>query len=182
MADVFDNEVDPTIRDRLWRLIRCTPNLDWVILSKRIGNAPEMLPEDWGPGYSNVWFLVSVGQAELERDVPKLLAIPAVVHGLSIEPQLAPVRLGGFAPRLQWVINGGESGGGARPYHLEWARSLIAECRAAGAAIFIQKLGCRPFEHGRPLRLRDFAGGDTSEWPTDLRIRQFPTVSRGGVG
>jgi len=176
MADVFDNDVDQAVRDRLWSLIRFTPNLDWVLLTKRIGNAPEMLPEDWGPGYSNVWLLVSVGQAELERDVPKLLAIRATVHGLSIEPQLAPVRLGRFAPRLQWVINGGESGGGARPYHLEWTRSLIAECRAAGTAIFIQKLGCRPFEGGQSLRFGDYAGGDMNEWPADLRIRQFPAV------
>ena len=176
MADVFDNEVDPVIRGRLWSLVSRTPNLDWVMLTKRIGNARQMLPDDWGAGYPNVWLLVSVGQAEFGRDVPKLLAIPAAVHGLSIEPQLEPVHLGGFAPRLQWVINGGESGGGARPYHLEWTRSLIAECKAAGAAIFIQKLGCRPFEAGRPLRLRDYAGGDMSEWPADLRIHQFPTA------
>jgi protein gp37 len=176
MADVFDNEVDPAVRERLWSLIRRTPNLDWVLLTKRIGNAPEMLPGDWGIGYPNVWLLVSVDQAGFERDIPKLLAIPAVVHGASIEPQLAPVRLGGFARRLQWVINGGESGAGARPFHLEWARSLVTECRAAGTAIFVQKLGCRPFEGGRSLRLKDYAGGDWSEWPADLRVRQLPIV------
>jgi protein gp37 len=176
MADVFDNEIDRAIRDRLWLLIRRTPDLDWVILTKRIGNAPDMLPVDWDAGYPNVWLLTSVDQAALDRDVPKLLAIPAAVHGLSIEPQLGLVHLGEFAVRLQWVINGGESGGGARPYHLEWARSLIAECRAAGTAIFIQKLGCRPLEDGRSLRLNDYAGGDMNEWPTDLRIRQYPIV------
>ena len=47
MADVFDNEVDPAVRDRLWTLIRRTRNLDWLLLTKRIGNAPEMLPDDW---------------------------------------------------------------------------------------------------------------------------------------
>jgi protein gp37 len=174
MADVFDNEVDQAVRDRLWWLIRRTPNLDWLVLTKRIGNAPEMLPDDWSAGYANVWLLVSVDQAGLERDVPKLLTIPAVVHGLSIEPQLAPVQLGNFAQPLQWVINGGESGAGARPYHVEWARSLVAECTSAGIAIYIQKLGCNPFEDGRRLRLSDYAGGDWDEWPVDLRIRQFP--------
>jgi protein gp37 len=159
MADVFDNEVDQAMRDRLWRLIGKTPNLSWIVLTKRIGNAPSMLPQDWGTGYPNVWLLISVDQAGLERDAPKLLAIPAVVRGLSIEPQLAPVHLGGYAPRFQWVINGGESGAGARPYHVEWARALIAECRAAGTAIFVQKLGCKPFEGSKPLRLRDYAGG-----------------------
>ena len=89
-----------------------------------IGDAPEMLPDDWGYGYPNVWLIVSVDQAAIERDVPKLLAIPAMVRGVSIEPQLAPVHLGKFAPLLQWVINGGKSGAGARPFHLEWARAL----------------------------------------------------------
>jgi len=78
-----------------------------------------MLPADWRDGYPNVWLIVSVDQAALGRDVPKLVDIPAVVHGVSIEPQLAPVRLGRFAPLLRWVINGGESGAGSRPFHLE---------------------------------------------------------------
>jgi protein gp37 len=154
MADVFDNEVDQALRDRLWSLVGETPNLDWVILTKRIGNAPKMLPADWGAGYPNVWLLASVDQTALARDARKLLAIPAVVHGVIIEPQLAPVRLGNFARALQWVIVGGESGAGARPFHLEWARSLIAECGASGTAIFVQKMGCKPFEHRRPLRLK----------------------------
>jgi len=97
-----------------------------------------MLPGDWGTGYRNVWLLASVDQAGLDRDLPKLLAVPAVVHGVSIEPQLAPVRLGGFARQLQLVINGGESGAGARPFHLEWARFLVVECLTAGTAIFVQ--------------------------------------------
>src|SRR5262249_3713469 len=112
MADVFDNEVDQAQRDRLWQLVRDTPHLDWIVLTKRIGNARRMLPRDWRGGYPNVWIIVSVDQAGLARDVPALLTIPAVVHGVSIQPQLGPVRLGGFARRLQWVINGGESGAG----------------------------------------------------------------------
>jgi protein gp37 len=174
MADVFDNEVDQSLRDRLWALVRETSNLDWVILTKRIGNAPKMLPADWGTAYAHVWLLASVDQAALARDVPKLLAIPAAVHGVSIEPQLGPVRLGNFARVLKWVIVGGESGAGARPFHLEWARALIGECTASATPIFVQKLGCKPLEQGRPLRLKDYAGGALSEWPADLRIRQFP--------
>jgi hypothetical protein len=54
-------------------------SLDWLFLTKRIGNAPEMLPDDWGHGYPNVWLIVSADQAA-ERDIPKLLAIPAVVR------------------------------------------------------------------------------------------------------
>jgi protein gp37 len=174
MADVFDNKADPALRDRLWRLIRRTRHLDWLLLTKRIANAPAMLPDDWGGGYPNVWLVVSVDQAGLERDVPKLLAIAGVLHGVSIEPQLAPVSLGRFASQLQWVINGGESGAGSRPFRLEWARALIAECRSAGTAIFIQRLGSRPHEGTTRLRLQDRAGRDWREWPADLRLRELP--------
>jgi protein gp37 len=176
MADVFDNKADQAVRDRLWQLIRHTRNLDWLLLTKRIGNACSMLPNDWGDGYPNVWLIVSIGQAALERDVPKLLDIPALVHGVSIEPQLAHVRLGRFAPLLQWVINGGESGAGARPFHLEWARSIVAECRSAATPIFVQRLGSRPHVGDVRLRLNDCAGMDLSEWPADLRIREFPKI------
>jgi len=94
MADVFDNEVDQVHRDRLWQLIKETPNLDWLIVTKRIGNARTMLPADWGDGYANVWLIITViDQAEADRDVPKLLTTPARVRGLSIEPQLGAVDL-----------------------------------------------------------------------------------------
>jgi protein gp37 len=74
MADVFDNKADPDIRDRLWELIGRTPNLDWLLLTKRIGNARKMLPADWGDGHPNVWLIVSTDQAGLERDVETRLA------------------------------------------------------------------------------------------------------------
>ena len=179
MADVFDKAADPEVRDRLWRLIRATANLDWLVLTKRIGNAPKMLPADWANGYPNVWLVVSVDQPALERDAPRLLSIPAMVHGISIQPQLAPVRLGDFAPLLQWVIIGGESGAGSRPFHIEWARYLLAECASAATPVFVQRLGGKPYEGSMRLRLRDPAGGDWSEWPPDLRRREFPDAPAG---
>lgn len=94
MADVFDNEAPLGARERLWALIRATPNLDWLLLTKRIGNAPRMLPADWGAGYPNVWLMATIAnQEEAGRDVAKLLAIPAVIHALSVEPMLGPVDL-----------------------------------------------------------------------------------------
>jgi protein gp37 len=177
MADVFDNEVGQSHRERLWETIRQTTELDWLILTKRIGNASKLLPRDWESGYPNVWLIVSVDQSALARDLPKLLTIPALIHGASVEPQLGPVRLGDFIRQLQWVIVGGESGAGARPFDVEWARALVQECMDAGTPIFVQKLGCKPFQAGRRLQLNDYAGADWNEWPSDLRIRQFPFES-----
>ncbi len=94
LADVFDNEVPPQWRGELWALIRRTPNLDWLLLTKRIGNVRGMLPADWERGYSNVWLGATVvNQEEADRDIPKLLAVPAAKRFLSMEPLLGPVDL-----------------------------------------------------------------------------------------
>ncbi|SLN36137.1 Phage protein Gp37/Gp68 [Aquimixticola soesokkakensis] len=94
LADVFDNAVDPKWRADLFDLIRATPNLDWLLLTKRPGNIAKMLPADWGVGWENVWLgCTIVNQAEAERDIPKLLAVPAAVRFLSMEPLLGPVDL-----------------------------------------------------------------------------------------
>jgi protein gp37 len=83
---------------------------------------------------------------------------------------------------LDWVIVGGESGPGARPFDLAWARELVRQCRWAGTACFVKQLGARPVEDYNPgeafdcgVALRDRKGGDMAEWPEDLRVRQFPT-------
>ena len=95
MADVFDNEVRPEWRQRLWKLIAETPNLDWLILTKRIGNAKTMWPAPIdGIPLSNVWLGISVvNQEEADRDIPKLLATPAHARFLSIEPLLGAINL-----------------------------------------------------------------------------------------
>ncbi|KVN30746.1 hypothetical protein WJ63_08190 [Burkholderia pyrrocinia] len=95
LADVFDNAVDPAWRRDLFALIASTPNLDWLLLTKRIGNVPAMLQHigvDRLP--DNVWLGATiVNQAEANRDIPKLLAVPARVRFLSMEPLLGPVDL-----------------------------------------------------------------------------------------
>lgn len=92
LADVFDNQVDPQWRDDLWRLILDTPDLDWLLLTKRIGNVAGRTPIGGLP--HNVWLGATVvNQAEAERDIPKLAAIDAEVRFLSIEPLLGPIDL-----------------------------------------------------------------------------------------
>jgi hypothetical protein len=100
-------------------------------------------------------------------------------------------------PAVRWVIVGGESGLGARPLDIAWARSTVVQCRAGGVPVFVKQLGARPFHgecRGFPhvpgdvtspattgdgegryfVKLRDRKGGDWSEWPEDLRVREFP--------
>jgi protein gp37 len=95
LADVFDNAVPPDWREDLFRLIASTPHLDWLLLTKRPGNIAAMLPFGWGNGWHNVWLgCTVVNQTEADRDIPKLLAVPAAVRFLSMEPLLGPVDLG----------------------------------------------------------------------------------------
>ena len=94
LADVFDNEVSPQWRADLFDVIRQTPHLDWLLLTKRIGNVNAMLPDDWGIGWPHVWLGITVvNQEEADRDIEKLLAISAVLRFVSLEPLLEPIRL-----------------------------------------------------------------------------------------
>lgn len=169
LADVFDNAVDPMWRADLFDLIQATPNLDWLLLTKRIGKVREMVKEahgdrldiehmgtSWLP--DNVWLGATiVNQEEADRDIPKLLATPARVRFLSMEPLLGSVDLrlearndiarwdgqGRDLPlrRIDWVIAGGESGPHARPMHPDWARSLRDQCAAARVPFLFKQWG-----------------------------------------
>ena len=170
LADVFDNEVDPAWRADLFALIAATPNLDWLLLTKRIGNAARMIDDTldelalqvnsrampWPPvwPWPNVWLMATmVNQPEYDRDIGKLLRTPAVVHGISVEPMLGAMdlRLGGASmpdyaearplARLDWVIVGGESGPHARPAHPDWFRSLRDQCMSAGVPFLLKQHG-----------------------------------------
>ena len=105
LADVFDNEAPAAWRADLFDLIAMTPNLDWLLVTKRIGNAKTMMadalhlnPTALSNGQiwplPNVWLGITVvNQAEADRDIPKLLSTPAAVRFLSMEPLLGPVNL-----------------------------------------------------------------------------------------
>ena len=95
LADVFDNAIHPGWRSDLFDLIYMTPNLDWLLLTKRIGNVAGMMQQlELEALPVNVWLGATVvNQQEADRDIPKLLATPAAVRFLSCEPLLGPVDL-----------------------------------------------------------------------------------------
>ena len=181
LADVFEDDRGCTggedrgmhtlndVRARLWALIESTPNLIWLLLTKRPENILGMVPASWleaGRWPSNVWTGTSAGcQATADDAVPKLLEVPGR-HFLSCEPMLGPVDLtrigcddtgkvnalaglvfcdGRNEPaeteRVHWVICGGESGPGARPMHPDWARGLRDQCAEAGVPFFFKQWG-----------------------------------------
>jgi protein gp37 len=152
LADVFDVAAPDEWRSDLAKLILQTPNLDWLLLTKRIGNADYMLREMFPEGVpSNLWLGATiVNQTEANRDIPKLLKTNAHVRFLSMEPLLGAVdltRLVGHgdqlpgAPRIDWVIVGGESGPNPRPMHPGWVRSLRDQCKAAAIPFLFKQWG-----------------------------------------
>jgi protein gp37 len=145
LCDVFEprRDLDP-IRSDLFDLIRETPELDWLLLTKRPQAIAEALPPDWDEGWSHVWLGTTVeGPWALER-AAALTAVPALTRFVSYEPALGPLDalpLGG----LHWIIYGGESGSGFRGHDVAWARSMRDRCKAAGVAFFFkQSPGFRP--------------------------------------
>jgi len=143
LADVFDNEVDPAWRTDLFALIEQTPQLVWLLLTKRIGNVEKMvetLPRNVALGAT------MVNQAEYDRDALKLHAAalkftPLFTFG-SFEPLLGPIELDP-ATAPEWVIVGGESGRGARPMDLGWARSLREQCGKLGLIFNFKQKGAQ---------------------------------------
>lgn len=168
----------------LFDLIERTPNLDWLLLTKRPENVMEMVPASWGVDQAgfpdNVWVGTSVeNQETADVRIPSLLTIPAKVRFLSCEPLLSEVNIvdqpywdwrytydyfqlafGISTPPIDWVIVGGESGPGFRPMQTEWVKSLMKQCARAGIAFFMKQMANK-----KPI-------------PTDLFIRDFPVSVR----
>lgn len=178
----------------------------------------------------NLWLGVSAeNQQRADERIPILMRTPAAVRFASYEPAIGPVDFdevlftavpGFFGSCLRWhhrgechkqagieystidwIIIGGESGHGSRPFNIEWARNTIAQCRAAGVPCFVKQMGARITmrndrlsEWGRDgdcvtaydsesqtyqgeeedFFLEDSHGGDPAEWPEFLRVREWP--------
>jgi protein gp37 len=194
MADVFEDRPElEQPRDRLFDLISATPNLDWLILTKRSGNIEKMtnpnptelvpIPCLGGGDYlpNIIWGTSVENQEQADKRIPELLKIPGR-RFLSCEPLLGAVDLLRFCnlqstvdsrglPVLKhvgcvdWVIVGGESGLGARPMHPDWVRSLRNQCKHAGVPFFFKQWGeyC-PGYFENPQSKQFSPPGTFSEW------------------
>jgi protein gp37 len=156
MADVFDEEAPVGEREKLWRVIAQTPQLDWQILTKRPQLIAQSLPQDWEDGYPNVWLGTSVEDERVVHRVYDLVTVPAAVHFLSVEPLIGPI---GVLPLedIEWVIVGGESGPKSRPMKEEWVESIYSQCRIAEVPFFFKQWGgVRKHQTGRTLHSRTY--------------------------
>ena len=145
MSDLFLAEVPEAFIVAAVRVMHATPWHTYQVLTKRAERMAALLrgPLGFAAGARNVWWGVSVEDRRygLPR-VDALRAAPAAVRFLSVEPlleDLGAVDLTG----IHWVINGGESGHGARPLDPAWVRSLRDRCAAAGVPFFFKQWGGR---------------------------------------
>jgi protein gp37 len=219
MSDLFHEEIPDHYIDRVFATMGLAHWHTFQVLTKRADRMERYtrsFPRDPLP---NVQLGVSVEDEPTARlRIPALLRAAAAVRFVSYEPALGPVDFArylgdrrrilgdGLNPVwIDWLIVGGESGPGARPFDLAWARNAIEQCRAAGVPCFVKQLGARPIssdildmvdnERGsfRPskcmgqtgfnlLNLKDSKGGDMSEWPNWARVREFPTGADSSTG
>ena len=149
MADVFEWRADLSkVRARLWQLIDATPNLDWLLLTKRPHLVSRLTP--WKANWPcNVWVGTTVeNQRFATKRIPHLLDLPCEYRFLSCEPLLGPLDLTAWDTGLDWVIAGGESGAQARRTELQWVRELREQCVHAGVAFYFKQWGAwKPVEN-----------------------------------
>lgn len=139
----------------------------------------------------HIWWGVSVeDQKTADHRIPYLVDTPVCCKWLSVEPQLEEIDLRPFLRvvpcPIHWVVDGGESGFNARPFNLAWAEHLMAQCAEFGVPFFMKQLGSNPWVKIKmqqtshvpitSLKLKDRKGGDITEWPQQLQVRQWPIV------
>jgi protein gp37 len=149
-------------------------------------------PESTGAWASNIWIGTTVeDQVRADERIPRLLEVPAAVRFLSVEPQLAPISFEGprlewlapfrdtdamlrRTPRVDWIIQGGESGPKARPFDVAWARALRDTCAQAGTAYFLKQLGSHVLWNG--------CAAPGEAWPAGTRTRDNAILTEGRSG
>lgn len=148
LADVADNHrsIKPEWRSDLQRLIDETPNLDWLLLTKRPQNFMRFYEWRNRPIPENIWLGTTVeNQQEANRRIPYLLEVPASVHFVSCEPLIGPLDLTRWLRPtvdkfgLNWVITGGESGRHFRHADPDWFRALRDQCADAGVPFLFKQ-------------------------------------------
>jgi len=169
MSDLFHEDVDFYFIQKVMKVIHEKPTHTFMILTKRADRMLRFFKWFDNPNlainFPNLWLGVSVeDQTRANERIPILLQIPAAVRFLSCEPLWRAVDLGNVlmdktnptyancldggyfldkdtAPKIHWVIAGGESGNKARPMLPDWVRTLSDQCATAKVPFYF-KLGC----------------------------------------
>jgi protein gp37 len=153
---------------------RATRGHIFQVLTKRPENLLRLLTAIGATtSVPGIWLGVSAeDQRRWNERVPFLREFPTTVPWVSAEPQLTLIEpdLSGVG----WLVQGGESGAGARPFDLAWARVMRDRCREAGVPYFLKQVGKIAVLEGQRFPTKHRKGGDPREWPDDLRMPVAP--------
>ena len=182
MSDLFHEDIPNDFIAQVWLTMVCSPWHIFMILSKRpkrmlkIARHPYIgIFERDHNDLPNVWLGVSVeDQKTADERIPILLQTPAAVRFVSVEPMLGPLMIDTYlgdlpededgAPypgKIDWVICGCESGPGARPMDLDWARNVRDQCQAAGVPFFLKQAVI----NGKMVKMPELDGKIWAEYP-----------------
>ena len=141
-SDFFIEQADHW-RGQAWDIMRQTPHLFYLILTKRPNNIQKRLPADWNKGYPNVGLGVSVENQKSAWRMHALCEIPAALLFASLEPLLEPVTFPSTLFTIDWVITGGESGTGHnfRPVDQGAFIHIMRQCKQRNIAYFHKQNG-----------------------------------------
>ena len=141
-----------------------------------------VLDRPWPPRNVHLGFSAE-DQPNWDSRIADFSDVEAYVRWVSIEPQLGPIDLHMHAssPAVQWVVVGGESGPGSRPFDVDWATSLVAHCDHVGIPVFVKQLGTKPIRSGEPLILHSSKGCDPDEWTGPLQHLHRRELALGGL-
>ncbi len=158
MSDLFHKKVPTGLIDRVFDTME---KADWhvfQVLTKRSSLMRDYLKQRYGDVTppAHIWLGVSVEDNRSNKRIELLRQAPAAVRFLSIEPLIGAVGKVDLSG-IHWVIAGGESGPGARPMSIEWAREIRDQCAGQGVAFFFKQWGgIRPKSGGRELDGREW--------------------------
>ena len=158
MSDLFHKEVPRTLIDRVFSTMENADHHVFQVLTKRSSLMRDYLRSRYSDGKApgHIWLGVSVENAGANTRIKHLSEAQASVRFISAEPLIGPVGEVDLSG-IHWVIAGGESGPGARPMAVEWARELRDLCAAQGVAFFFKQWGgSRPKSGGRSLDGREW--------------------------
>jgi protein gp37 len=181
MADALSRDIEfEYLKGEIVDNVASDNRHQWLWLTKRpgrMGKFSRWLANEDISWPSNLWAGTSVTTSKTTSRVEQLLDVgdENTLRFVSVEPQWEQIDLRPWLDRIGWVIQGGQSGKKSpKPFHLEWVTDMISQCREAKVPLFVKQLGRYAYEDGERTDLNDSHGGDWSEWPKMLRVRQMP--------
>lgn len=155
-SDFLIEEADPW-RRQCFSMIQSRPDLTFLFLTKRIQRLAQCLPEDWGDGYENVIIgCTAENQANCDSRLSVFMDLPIRHRNIILQPLLESVNIEAYLKGTELVVVGGESDANARPFDLDWARSLHDQCIRHNVSFDFRQCGTCYIKNGQRYRLNPY--------------------------